>query len=508
MGSNRKKGKPPDWLRVSKDDPCPVCGKPDWCLIAADGSLVRCMRKAEGAIETKQRKNGETYYVHQLHGADAAGEHEDNPTGAVDRADPETLDKVYSALLGHLALSDHHKDNLRQRGLNDQAIEEGGYGSLSKDARRLWAGKLLKQFGPDVLAGIPGFIKLDKGWTIAGMGLLIPVRDQAGKVVALSIRRDVVGPAESRYRWLSSNTKKHNGPSPGSPAHVPLGTPATAELVRLTEGALKADVIARLDPDKGPTIGLPGCAQWRSAVELLRGMKAKVVRLAFDADWCEKDTVAGALRACGAELVKLGFSVEVEVWPLPAGKGLDDVLNEGYADKVVVLPADKLGVGQQPEAGPGREPSQARRLIGLALAGLELFHTPDGSGYGTTKEQPHRTFKLDSKAAKGWLRQRLFEADDTVPNAATLVDVVNHLDGVANIKGEERPVFLRAAGAGSMVYLDLGNAPWQAVEIGPDGWRMVDAPPVRFRRAQGMLALPDPVRGGSLADLRPFVNVG
>lgn len=31
-----------DWLRVSKDHPCSVCGKPDWCTVAGDASC--CMR--------------------------------------------------------------------------------------------------------------------------------------------------------------------------------------------------------------------------------------------------------------------------------------------------------------------------------------------------------------------------------------------------------------------------------------------------------------------------------
>lgn len=32
------------FLRVSKNRPCPVCKKPDWCLVAADGSAAICPR--------------------------------------------------------------------------------------------------------------------------------------------------------------------------------------------------------------------------------------------------------------------------------------------------------------------------------------------------------------------------------------------------------------------------------------------------------------------------------
>ena len=37
--------------RVNKRNPCPVCGKPDWCLVAEDGSAAICQRIKEGSIK-------------------------------------------------------------------------------------------------------------------------------------------------------------------------------------------------------------------------------------------------------------------------------------------------------------------------------------------------------------------------------------------------------------------------------------------------------------------------
>lgn len=45
------------------------------------------------------------------------------------------------------------------------------------------------------------------------------------------------------------------------------------------------------------------------------------------------------------------------------------------------------------------------------------------------------------------------------------------------------------------------------MRIGPDGYEVVSDPPVKFRRPEGMLPLPYPVPGGSLDELRRFVNV-
>lgn len=33
-----------DFPRVSKDRPCPVCGRGDWCLLATDGRAAICCR--------------------------------------------------------------------------------------------------------------------------------------------------------------------------------------------------------------------------------------------------------------------------------------------------------------------------------------------------------------------------------------------------------------------------------------------------------------------------------
>ncbi|MCG6158332.1 toprim domain-containing protein [Rubinisphaera margarita] len=44
-GSNEK------WQRVSRLHPCPICGRPDWCLISLDGTAAICGRTSDGAIK-------------------------------------------------------------------------------------------------------------------------------------------------------------------------------------------------------------------------------------------------------------------------------------------------------------------------------------------------------------------------------------------------------------------------------------------------------------------------
>src|SRR5262245_37295860 len=54
-----------DWIRVTRDKPCTICGKPDFCTRSADGAVVKCMR-----IESSQPARGDLGgWIHRVGGA-------------------------------------------------------------------------------------------------------------------------------------------------------------------------------------------------------------------------------------------------------------------------------------------------------------------------------------------------------------------------------------------------------------------------------------------------------
>lgn len=71
----------------------------------------------------------------------------------------------------------------------------------------------------------------------------------------------------------------------------------------------------------------------------------------------------------------------------------------------------------------------------------------------------------------------------------------------------DRKLYVRTAEAGGKYYLNLADEQWRAVEIDETGWRVVANPPVRFQRPRGMLALPEPVAGGTLHELQGLLNL-
>jgi hypothetical protein len=100
-----------------------------------------------------------------------------------------------------------------------------------------------------------------------------------------------------------------------------------------------------------------------------------------------------------------------------------------------------------------------------------------------------------------------FDFTRAAPDSEAVQAALNVLEAQAQFEGVELLVFLRVGEHEDRYYLDLCDRDWRVVEIGPDGWRVITDSPIRFRRTAGMLPLPQPEPGGSIEELRPFLNV-
>jgi len=167
------------------------------------------------------------------------------------------------------------------------------------------------------------------------------------------------------------------------------------------------------------------------------------------------------------------------------------------------------GLVERTAADTGEAESQATTIVRLATdAGAELFHTPAGDSYITIRVNGHREHhQLGGRGSRDYLTRIFYLETGRAPNATALQNAIATLSGIGRFDGGEHDVHVRVAGANDRIYLDLGDASHRAVEITSSGWQVIADSPVRFRRPRGVLALPAPERGGSIADLRPFVNV-
>lgn len=164
-------------------------------------------------------------------------------------------------------------------------------------------------------------------------------------------------------------------------------------------------------------------------------------------------------------------------------------------------------VDEAEDVDAGKEP-QAQILIRLAETSAQLFRDCASIGYADVRIDGHReTWRVGSRGFRLWLTQKYYRARGGAPNATAMQAALNVIEARAQFDSVERAVYVRVAGAGDRLYLDLCDSTWRAVEIDAAGWRVIDEPPVRFRRARGMLPLPAPVAGGNITALRPFLNL-
>ena len=340
------------WKLVTATAPCPICKHGDWCQCSDDGAIAMCMRIAEGAIKSATNRSGADYHIHELIPREkrkGAKPVTAEPTG--ERADADTLHAVNSALLRECSYSERHRLDLLRRKL-PAGFGMMGYGTLPDKPWKAVA-KLREKFSDEVLLKVPGIVvkvnkKGERYITIAGKpGMLVPVRDEAERIVGVKVRMDGTD-AKGKYRWLTSrkvgkSKLPFDGPGPGTPAHCPLLLTKVrpVKMLRITEGPLKADV-ANANSDV-PTIAADSVGGCIRAVEMARALGAETVRLAFDMDRTDptKPQVAGAFVKSAAALDELKIDVEIETWD-PKFKGIDDALVAG-APIDVIRGEDVLG---------------------------------------------------------------------------------------------------------------------------------------------------------------------
>ncbi len=326
-----------NWLECTLRNPCPICGHAGWCCALSNGLMVICRRVDTGEGKARVDKNGQDYWVYNL-GYESAT-HTEQPTEPEfevpelrERANDEDLNTVYSELLKLIPLTTEHRVALERRGLENSDIERGGYGSLPLESRDLIATSLLSSYAEGLLLKVPGFYKKSEAAVVrlAGSpGLVIPVRNRKGLIVALKVRRDSDAGILGKYLYISSSHR--GGPGPGSPVHFPPSNYANIESVRLTEGELKANVATALG--SMVCLGLNGPFIPDSVLDVLEEWNFPSVHLAFDADAVRNIHVAKSLLKSIEKLrehYKRGKTsdqkVRLESWKEADGKGIDDLL--------------------------------------------------------------------------------------------------------------------------------------------------------------------------------------
>ena len=231
-------------------------------------------------------------------------------------------DAVYTEMLSYLTLLPKHRANLRERGLNDERIEENGYKSMpEREADRRLLARLVG--AKHDLLGIPGFYQRFGEWTLAGPnGFLIPVRDKEGLIQGMKIRLDTADTPSRKYRWLSSRDKNlQNGTRSYSWIHVTGDR--TRKRAYITEGPLKGDVASYL-ANGALFVCTGGVNAFHGLKETIEALGVSEVVEAMDMDQMVNPQVRNGILAMRREVMKIpNIKYSKYTWN-PAYKGVDD----------------------------------------------------------------------------------------------------------------------------------------------------------------------------------------
>ncbi len=188
----------------------------------------------------------------------------------------------------------------------------------------------------------------------------------------------------------------------------------------------------------------------------------------------------------------------------------DDILT-AIAGAVAMDASDLAEAEAQVEEPTSEPPSErvADYLVDLARKSAKLYHDDQNNGYAVIKVEEHeQTWRIGSEHLQRWLQNLYYRACRRAVPAAAMTTAIGQLDAIAHFDGELVCVHMRIAAIAGHVWVDLANHAWQAIEITPEGWRIVDRPPVRFIRKSGMKPLPLPEPGlGSLDPLFDLLGI-
>lgn len=133
--------------RVNKANPCPICGKPDWCLAAPDDSAAICTRIEHGSV----KRCGDAGWLHRLN---------DSKDYGPQRAKRFTMTIAKSPKKDFTALTGQYRQQLEPKSLSRLSCDLG--------------------------VSTVSLQRLEIGWN--GTGFTFPMKDHHGHIIGIRIR--------------------------------------------------------------------------------------------------------------------------------------------------------------------------------------------------------------------------------------------------------------------------------------------------------------------------------
>lgn len=287
--------------------------------------------------------------------------------------------------------------------------------------------------------------------------------------------------------------------------------------VLIAEGEKACDAAARLLPDHA-AVASPNGSKSAGKVDWspLRGRRVVI--------WPDADAAGLEYARVVARLATQAGAASVAIISPPSGVAIGwdaaDAAAEGWdGPRVAALiesarPAaafdatDDAGSHAVNGASGGKHRTPQRdTLIGLTEL-CDLWHDANRIAYVSFSVGAHHEhWPVRSRDFRMWLAGRFFEETGQAVGGQAIEDGIRILEARAVNEGPHCDPHVRIGRHEGVLYLDLCDPAWRAVEIKSHGWRMVEKPPVKFLRPASLRRLPEPEGGSDIDELRQFLNV-
>jgi hypothetical protein len=473
--------------RHTRAHPCPICGGCESdrrgqgvrCagFTSEDGEWARCQQVVSPRVDEKSEP---AIYVHRLHGDCDCGQVHGAPTVERPRAKSSGKDDLDWKNISEYIYRDVSREPVF-RVVRNEAPNPKGSKPVKRFSQSRYIGEGRYDLGIEgverVLYHLPELLESDPA-----LPVFIPEGEKCVEALeALTCVSTTSSGGAGKWSHTPNAREAlrgrnviilpdHDGPNTEKPHEAYKGQRHAKEIANDLEGVAASVRVLEL-----PGLPITGdVVDWLAA----GGTKAQLDELAQSAPLAAE-------------------------WTPPA---------KNHSEDQSAVPDDGISASDSKETSEKKTkhvPAMRDRLITLAEdLGTDFFHTPDQTAFARVPVgDHHETWALKSSGFRQLLSRAFYQRYQTAPNEQAYQEARGVLEGQAIFDGLTHKVWLRTARHEDAIYLDLCDDDWRAVKITSSGWEVVSNPPIRFRRAKGMLALPTPVTGGEVESLRSFMNV-
>jgi hypothetical protein len=281
--------------------------------------------------------------------------------------------------------------------------------------------------------------------------------------------------------------------------------------VFIVEGEKDADRLASLGLLATTNPG--GAGKWRNSYsEHLSGRDAIIIPDHDNVGRRHANEVANNLLGKAAsvkilELPGLNEKGDVSDW-IAAGHTIED-LNKITDETAPVRSLTDLPQEPATDAPGKKAVTQAEILVDMVTSGDSiLFCDQMGECHVRYSVAGHQEiYPTGSHRFKRYLAHRFYESQEKVPRNEALKSAVNVLEGMTISRGEKHYLYNRVALHDNAIWYDLADSRWRAIKITPDCWRLINKPPILFRRFAHQSPQVEPISGGNLQEIFNFLNI-